>query len=176
MRGSTGIVACLTSLLYAALSFAADPPIAYQSDLYGMVGEWSGELTYLDYGSDTVRVTVEAQLSADTAGGVLITRFIYDEKAGDQMIRWGEWTVSPDGKRLNMNEEKSWFVTGKTITNNGTTLVFQAPGTDNNKPAQITHVLWIGHQDSLVFSKQVLYRGGGREFLRHEFRLGRVKE
>lgn len=150
---------------------------AYQSDFLGMMGDWSGVVThYAISNSDTVRVTSDATFTADTTGGKVVSRLIYDSRDGELVVEWGEWSVLDDGTRIQMDVNKSWLVSGKTITDNGTTLVFQARDTDNGMSAQVTNVLYIGHQDSLVFARKVLPDNAGREQLRREFRLGRKKD
>jgi hypothetical protein len=46
----------------------------------------------------------------------------------------------------------------------------------SGNPAQIVNVLYIGHQDSMIYAQKVLPDYAGREQLRREFRLGRIKE
>ncbi|MCB1058740.1 MAG: hypothetical protein KDB65_00785 [Calditrichaeota bacterium] len=153
----------------------AEKPTAYQSDLLGLIGEWSGVVTHYSIDKDTVLVSSPAEFSADTAGGVLVSRWIYESRDGERVVDWGEWLVSGSGHTIQFDDKKMWFVSGKNISDNGMTLTFQGRDTDTNtdKPAQVTNILYIGNEDSLVFAKKVLFDGAGRELLRREFRMGR---
>lgn len=168
-----------TIVLTCCIQVLAEPPAINQSDLIGLVGEWTGEVThYKITNNDTVRTVSPAVFSADTSGGLVVSRMVYDAPNGENMVDWGEWSVSPTGRTIRFNQETMWFVSGKNVTDNGMTLVFQARGTDDvsGNPAQIVNVLYIGHQDSMIYAQKVLPDYAGREQLRREFRLGRIKE
>lgn len=168
------IISFLVAVLFLTAVGQAQPTISF-SDLLGLVGEWEGTLTYTDELDDTTRVTVPARFSAGAAQGKLITRIVYKKSNGENVLQWGEWQVSGDGRRI-LIDDKTWFVSNKRVTENGTTLMFQGGGVDNNRSAHIIHGMYIGHQDSVVMTKQVLYNHAGTEILRQHFRLGRDEE
>lgn len=171
---------CITALLFSTLTFAQVQPenakvTASRSDLEPLSGDWTGTLKYLDYSDDSTLVVLNARMSAKQDGEVVKMTMTVVEPNGEEHPTESEWSVSRDGRKVNWNG-KSWFVSDKKTTDNGTTIVFQGPGMDDDKSAQIMNVLYIGHQDSCILRKQVLYDGGGREFVRSEYRFGRVKE
>lgn len=84
---------------------------------------------------------------------------------------------SHGGRRV-YYDGKAWMLFAKTVTQNGTTLVFQGQGQDDHKNAQIINVLYMSKpgasaQDSVVLTKKVLYENAGTEITRSQFRLGR---
>ncbi len=163
-------------LFLASLAFGQVENAALtNSDLSPLLGNWTGTLSYLDYSDDSSRVVLDARMTARVDDGVFKMKTTVAEQNGTEQTTESTWSVSKDGRKMVL-DGKSWFVSDKKTTDNGTTIVFQAPGLDNNKPAQIMNVLYIGHGDSCIWRKQVLYDGGGHEFVRNEYRFGRVNE
>jgi len=167
--------------LTKGLSFAqVETVVVTQADLQPLVGKWSGVMTSYEYGNDTTQMRTDVDWNVTESDSGLVTTITYWDEGGEAIESVGLMEASAGGKRIRM-DGKVWMVWAKRETGNGMTLVFQGPGQDNNRNAQITNVLYMSHpdssrQDSVVLTKKVLYENAGKEIDRHQFRLGRVKE
>ncbi|MCB9357427.1 MAG: hypothetical protein H6505_02550 [Calditrichaeota bacterium] len=145
------------------------------TDLYSMIGEWEGTLTYVDPADDTTHVTVAATFSADTSAGKLVTRLIYPYAGERDSVEWSTMELVADGRRIIVND-KTWFISTRRVTQNGLTIVYQSSGQDNNRTAHITRGFFVGAQDTLLLTKQVLYQNAAKDIMRQRFGFKRVSE
>ncbi|NUO19333.1 hypothetical protein HUU59_07810 [bacterium] len=169
------------TLIYTTLALAqTEFKTVSQSDFSPLIGKWSGTLTYLDYADDSSRVQLEVRMDVTDSDSGFVTRTTFVEPNGEEIEDTGLLGPSHGGKRV-MMDGRAWMLYDKKSTANGMTIVFQGPGQDDNKNAQLTHVLFMStpgllSQDSVVLTKKVLYENAGLEIQRNQFRLGRVKE
>ncbi|MBL0061661.1 MAG: hypothetical protein IPP40_09330 [bacterium] len=151
-----------------------------KSDFAPLVGKWSGTMLSLETRDDSTLTNTDVSWDVtESDSNLVVTKTIWDEGGNPEVITDPIAFLS-GGRRITM-DGKGWFVWAKRETQNGTTIVFQGPSTDNYKKAQITYVLYMSvpdssRQDSVVLTKKVLYENAGREIERSQFRLGRVKE
>lgn len=174
------VISLITSRTFAQVQPKNANVTVSNSDFELLVGEWSGTLTYLDYTGDSTRATLNLRMEVAPTDTGMFADVTYIEPDGNEMKSSMLFRESHSGKRV-YYDNKAWMLFDKMTTSNGTTLVFQGPGQDNNRNAQITNVLYMSHpdslrQDSVVLTEKVLYENAGHEIDRHQFRLGRVKE
>ncbi len=176
---------CAVISLTASRTFAQVQPESANvkvsnSEFDLLLGKWSGVMTSFEYGNDSTQMRTDVDWNVTESDSGLVTTITYWDEGGEAIDVVGLITTSAGGKRITM-DGKGWIVWAKRETENGRTIVFQGPGQDNNRNAQITHVLYMSfpdssRQDSVVLTKKVLYENAGHEIERSQFRLGRVKE
>lgn len=174
------IVGTILSLTEPLAFAQVETVVVTQSDLQPLLGKWSGVMTSFGYGNDTTQMRTDVDWNVTESDSGLVTTITYWDEGGEPEEVVGLITASVGGKRILM-DGTGWIVWAKRETQNGKTIVFQGPGQDNNRNAQITHVLYMSipdssRQDSVVLTKKVLYENAGREIERSQFRLGRVKK
>lgn len=171
----------LAILLLSSLSFAqVESVVVTNADLQPLLGMWSGTMFSVDKSDDTTLTRTDVNWNITESDSGLVMTSAYLDEGGNPETNTNLMSLSGGGKRIRM-EDKIWMVWAMRKTENGTTIVFQGPGQDNNRKAQITNILYMSipdssRQDSVVLTKKVLYENAGYEVTRNQFRLGRVKE
>ncbi len=129
-------------------------------------GDWTGTLTYLDYGSNK-RVSIPATATIETINPTSITYSIsYPEEPWEDTK--AEFELSPDGRSVNGHTIKV-----KAINTDGTT-VFSTDhrGEDNGEPVSIREVYILG-ENLFSISKSVKPEGGKDYFNRNAYEFSR---
>lgn len=162
------IVATLLVALLAYFPVTAQQPMLSSSDLTPLIGgEWTGELTYLDYGSGK-RTSIRSNLVVTQASDPLVwnTEYLYpDEPKANSKSTIG---LSKDG--LVFNDQR---VTVKNRSQDGgLTFVTEKEGTDNGKKALFRYTYRLS---PVKFSirKEVRIEGGSEFFERNTYSWAR---
>jgi len=169
------IAALVTLLILASLALAQTRITPTASTLTPLAGKWTGTFTYVDTYDDVTVVPRNAdwEISANDSG-VTVEESL-DKAFGllhDDETR--ALAVSADGRKVLWNGTW-WHISAARETPAGTTIVFEGADRDNDKSAHVRNALYIGVADSATLTRYVTYQGGGREFVRHQYRMGRVK-
>jgi len=128
-------------------------------------GEWSGELDYLNYGSDQ-RSSIPVGLRVDSIDSGSVTYSI--RYPGEEQYNATEQlTISNDGTSID----------GRTIVDRqqeagGLTLTTEGKGEDDNRPADIQIVYFVSPGEFRI-RKNVRFDGEAAFFNRNEYRYAR---
>ena len=170
------LVFIVTFLVLACLSFAQTPITLSASTFSPLVGNWAGSLKLVDTEDDSTLVVRDAewQIAANDSGVTHVESVakLFGLTSDDKTTAL---CVTRDGKKLWM-DGKWWHVSAARETPAGTTMVFEGPAQDNARSAHVRNALYIGAADSVTLTRYVTYAGGGREFVRHQYRMGRTRE
>lgn len=144
---------------------------AQVSDFEGMVGAWDGTLTYLDYGDNETRVSLETSVvyTADPAG--LDFEFAYTEPNGEIIRDEGTLRVLDDG-RVGMGMEAFQVQQREVRGPTDLLIVMTRRGTDNDRPGMVWRTIQI-EGDVLTIRQEVLLDGTTDRFTRNEYRFQR---
>ncbi len=175
----------LSFLLLSSLVFAQAQPenvntTVSKADLELMVGKWSGVMLTFEADGDSVQSSTDIEwIVTESDSGFELTETDWDEGGESQTVT-EHVSVAKGGRRMTM-DGAGWIVWAKHQTANGRTIIIQRPGQEGNRSAQFTNILYLSfpdsaRQDSLVLTKKALYENAGRETLKSQFRLGRIKE
>ncbi|MEO1220566.1 MAG: S41 family peptidase [Pseudomonadota bacterium] len=145
---------------------AMEEPTASISDFEILVGDtWSGELQYLNFGSDK-RSTIPVRMVVREPTGMAVPYgFLYpgeEDKNASDHIR-----ISRDGRKLN-----GFIITRRYTDDDGRlVIVTEGQGRDDNRPADIRLTYEIGEK-TFVTRKDVRFESG--QFInRNEYRMSR---
>ena len=140
---------------------------------YGfLLGEWEGELEYLDYGDNETRVTLPTWLvvqRADTGAGLELS-FLFEEPDGSTVEGGDRFYETEDG----LFYGDLWTVDSlEPAAQDGShRVILSREGLDDERPA----TLWTTIErsgDRLTLTRTVRYRGSGEVFQRNQFRFER---
>lgn len=166
-------------LLCLCLNFAAFAQTAKAKlnadQLQTLSGSWEGTLTYLDYQNDKSKVTLKVKSVNQWLAPNLSRDVIFTEPNGKEIKSAAVTTVANDGK--NITEDKlTWAVIKNAFDKKKKerTVVYEARGEDNDKPADLRKTLVI-RQDEYTVTKTVRYQNTAEYFVRNEFRFLKVK-
>lgn len=138
-----------------------------------MVGSWDGTLTYLDYGDNERRVSLQTSVvySAHDAG--LDFEFAYTEPNGEIIRDSGTLRVLADG-RVGMGMEAFEVQQREVRGPTDLLIVMSRRGTDNDRPGMVWRTIQIDG-DALVIRQEVLLDGSTDRFTRNEYRFQRTQ-
>lgn len=153
------------ALFMAPVLATAQPPMGPDAlDL--LLGNWSGELMYVDYSSG-VETHIPATLSAEKVGKrAWRMTFGYSDEPGSNEI--DTVMLSADGHVFDGME----VIGSDTLADGALRITLEQDGEDDNAPARIRKVWTIG-PDRCTLRKEVRPMNGGEFQLRHEYRFTR---
>ena len=129
-------------------------------------GEWSGELDYLNYGSDQ-RSSIPVGLRVDRIEGSSVTYSI--RYPGEEQYNATErLTISDDGTSI----DGRIIVDRQQEAGGGLVLTTEGKGEDDNRPADIQTVYFVSPNEFRV-RKNVRFEGDAEFFNRNEYRYRR---
>jgi len=129
-------------------------------------GEWSGELDYLNYGSEQ-RSSIPVGLRVDSIGGSSVTYSI--RYPGEEQYNATEQlTISDDGTSI----DGRIIVDRQQEAGGGLVLTTEGKGEDDNRPADIQIVYFVS-PDEFRVRKNVRFEGDAEFFNRNEYRYRR---
>ena len=145
------------------------PAAIKASDLQPLTaGDWTGTLTYLDYGKNkkvSIPVTLNVTKSTkDDSTWVFSMRYPEEPQANNV----DEITISSDGKKL----EEETVVERSVLPDKTLKLVTVKQAKDNDKPALLRYTYSIGSR-SFSIRKEVRYDDSSEFFERNEYRWTR---
>jgi len=155
-------------LVLAVSSLFAQGQEVNLSDFEGLIGNWQGSLTYLDYGDDKTRVSLETRLEAAIKGNELKMDFYYTEPNGEVVI--GKEKIAISERKGKWFVNKGWEVLSFEKTNNTWTLLVETKAKDNNKKS-IIRKNFTFETSSVKIEKLVKYNGTDQFFQRHVYVL-----
>ena len=149
------------------LAWAAAAQQVSPDDFRELQGDWSGQLTYLDYTSGKDE-TIVARLSASVKNQQFELAFSYPIEPG----RGGKdlYTIRDQGRMIN-----DLKVLERSVNPGGLIrIVLEQKGTDGNdfKPATFHHILEIG-KNKFTLTKMVRYEGDKNFFRRNTYTFSR---
>lgn len=152
---------------------ASSGPTAEVSDFQGMVGAWDGTLTYLDYGDNETRVSLQTSVvyTAQTSG--LDFEFAYTEPNGEVIRDEGTLRVLDDG-RIGMGLEAFEVQQREVRGPSDALIVMTRRGTDNDRPGMVWRTIQI-EGDVLIIRQEILLDGMTDRFTRNEYRFQRTQ-
>jgi|GEM_PF-258762 len=153
----------------AALAAADDPLAPFRL----LVGDWAGELTYLDYQDDASRVTLGLRTSVREDAGALVLSTVYTEPDGRE-VGGGDARLAPgtDPSRLTYGAE--WRVVSRDAAPGRLAVVIEREGEDNDRPATLRLTL-TATPDAWQVVKEVRYGGTDAFFERNRSVLRAAK-
>ena len=136
-------------------------------DLEMLLGDWSGSLTYIDYGSNqpyTMPANLIVKQGENKYRFTLIFEYPNEPKANSK----GKITVSKNGEQLNKKAVKS-----KQILSNGQVqITTEYHGKDNNKKALIRNLYILG-SNQFIIRKEVKSENSDTWLKRNEYKFKR---
>lgn len=154
----------------ATSAVPATPPTL--DDFAFLVGTWEGELTYLDYGDDTTRVTLATRVAFRRDGDVLRFTYRYLEPDGREVSDEGTVAVDADG-RVTFGPETYALVASEDGGEVWTRRLVRR-GTDNDRPVEVMRVV-SREDDRLTLTKEIRPEDAPA-FERNRYTLRRVGE
>lgn len=135
-------------------------------------GEWTGSLSYLDYGDNETRVTLPTTVDFTRTNKGLSYTYVYTEPNGQTIEDEGVLMLLGDN-RVRMGDDL--FEVGSVMLDKAGrlhTLVMSQSGEDNNRPGVFFHTIRVDG-DRLVMEKAVLLDGATESFVRNEYSFQR---
>ena len=163
------LLACL-ALVLACGAPPASPPADPLAPYRLLVGDWAGELTYLDYADGASRVTLGVRTTIREDAGALVFSTVYTEPDGRE-VGGGDARLAPgtDPARLAF-EGADWRVVSREATADGLAIVIEREGDDNERPATIRLTL-TATRGAWQVVKEVRYGGTDSFFERNRYVL-----
>jgi hypothetical protein len=139
-----------------------------KNDLQTITGNWTGQLTYLNYG-DSKEVSIKATLAVEMKKrNLFVLNFDYPDEAGHGSKE--KYHIKNKGRYIN-----NQLVTGRSIQEDGSIkIILEEKGKDGNdqKPATFQHVLIIG-KTNFSLAKLVKFDGEEDFFQRNQYVFSR---
>jgi len=136
-------------------------------DLKTILGNWTGSLTYINYGSgEPYTMPADLIVEQGKSENQLVLSNIYpnEPKANGK----GKISISKDGKKLNKEDLKS-----KQILPDGNIkITTEYLGKDNRKKALIRNIYIMG-EEQLIIRKEVKFMDSGNWMIRNEYKFTR---
>jgi hypothetical protein len=147
--------------------------------LKSLVGQWKGELEYLDYRDNRTRVVLRTAMDARLSmlENQLILNFVHRDPAYEveslQILSFDAETktILSTGFDNGRARTEEWRIAGFVSDSSGMHLVLLTSGYDDSKPATIRRQLRL-NENRLTVRKEVQYEGE-EYFFRNEVRLER---
>lgn len=138
-----------------------------------LVGSWTGELEYLDYGDNQTRVQLPTTLdcTVDDDGNALELRFTYTEPNGKVMESTERLVVS--GKGVYFGDLWQLKEAPHQVASETQRLVLERQDKDSGRRATLRNTVSLQGQD-LTITLTVTYDGGSESLQRNQYRLRSV--
>lgn len=154
-------------LLFPFFTFGQDVDGKY---LNAIAGDWTGTLTYTDYGDDETKVTLNTRMEADWSGSKGKLKFFYVEPNGEKVSGKQKVKLGEDGM-MTMGED--WHIIDFIATSlDSWTLLLEHAGQDNNRRASFRQEVEL-QEDHLTITKHVKYEGTNSYFQRNKYEFKR---
>lgn len=164
-------------VLVALLASVPAPGLAQDSleDFDFLLGDWEGELEYLDYKDDEtlVRLPTTMRCEPSQTGRSLVLAYTYGEPDG--RVVEGREALRPADREGELYFDGRWRVVEASFDPEGDRyqIVLSRDGMDSERPAVIRKtILLIGGE--LTITKAVLYGGESEYLQRNQHRLVRL--
>lgn len=136
-------------------------------DLKKVVGEWTGNLTYMDY-TTKKPFTMPANLTVSQGKNgnqlLLFNSYPNEPKANNK----NKIRISKDGRQIDGNYVKSI----ENLANGDVQITTEYSGKDNNKEALIRNIYILG-TSHFVIRKEVKFENSEKWFVRNEYNYSR---
>lgn len=144
----------------------AEPSLSL-SDFEPILGDdWTGNLTYLNYGEPVKDFTIPAEINVTVSEDGVSLYFLYPDEPqqnGGRLIK-----LSEDGTMLGSER----IMSIETDTDGQRIVITEEACEDMGKPATCTMTYSLG-QKNLILKKMVLYDGAEEAFRRNEYAFSR---
>ena len=149
-----------------------DTPLLSIEELGFLAGKWQGELEYLNYGDDKTLVKLPTRVSYSEPQDSISYQLIFTEPNGDEIE--GSGSIKIEDERVIYNGASHKVVDRTQNEAEGTQIKLSRQGKDNNRDAQIDHVIHY-KDDSLSITRYILLEGAEAPFVRHTYRFNRAE-
>ncbi len=181
LMGRSAYLIAVLGLLSSVISPAGAQEKFSLEALKPLVGQWNGELEYLDYRDNKTRVVLRAALDARISmlKEHLVLNFIYQEPGYKlerlEIISYDEKEAAllVTGIERGKSTSKKWQVSefATDTSTSSVAMVLMSSEYDENKLAQVRRTLTLTPAN-LILLKEVKHEGG-KFFFRNEVRLQR---
>ena len=128
-------------------------------------GNWTGTLTYLNYGDDETLVTLPVDLEASYSDQGLSFDYLFTEPGGGIEKRNGSLKL----KKGKVYYSGIWELVDTKITSlNEWTVELKRSGKDNNRKAQFRQTIEVT-AEKITVTKNVRYEGTDNFFMRNQY-------
>ena len=139
-------------------------------DLQALAGEWTGDLTYTDYGDDKKQVTLQTRLEAKVKGGKVSLKYFYTEPNGKVVTGKNTLVLGKDPDKVSFGGV--WTVIAFEKKGTSWKLIMERQGKDNNRDSALRQVIEVAG-DELSLVKLVRYDGTESFFQRNKYSFSR---
>ncbi len=166
------MMSLFTLSLVTALSLSVSSPTVELKDLELLLGNWRGELEYLDYGDEESRITLLMRAVFTAEAQQIRFEYFFEEPGGREAADAGTIAPVSGGTKLRLGDDVLEIVTMQ-VQPDKARFIFRSRGQDNGRNARFETTIEVdpGH---LLVSKQVTLEAGGRTFVRNSYRLTRA--
>ena len=127
-------------------------------------GDWTGQLTYLNYGDDKTLVELPVKMTATMGDKGLSFEYFYTEPGGSVEKRRGKFELR--GKKVYYNG--NWELVSTTVEDKENwSLELKSTGKDNNRKADFQMTVTVT-PSKITATKKVKYDGTDAYFMRNE--------
>lgn len=161
MKNQTTIILVLFTVLISQWNYSQNTMTT--ADLSLISGNWTGTLTYIDYGTNkpyTMPATVTVEPRKNEYEVQLLINYPKEPNANSKE----KIKLSKDGSLLN----KHRIVSRKLITNNEIEIITEYQGKDNNEKALIRTIYVFG-QKRFIIRKEVKFADTANWLKRNEY-------
>ena len=144
-----------------------------ESHLKELTGNWSGELTYLDYKDDKSKISLKVRTTNSWSKPALTRRTIFTEPNGKEIKSDSVLKIGDDRRSLDEDKD-NWRVVKNDYDRDKKQriIILETDGEDNNKKANLRKTIAIG-KNQYSITKEVRYEGTSDYIFRNEFRFSR---
>ncbi len=153
----------LFTILILLTGFSRDQTLT-NDHLEVFEGEWSGSLTYLNYGDDKTKVTLPMDAEITFSDKGLAFKHMFKEPNGAIETRTTKFRLRKDKIFFNGSWE---FKSGQFKDLKNWTLELEGKGKDNNRASAFTKTIEVS-SNRIVVTKRVRYEGTDHYFVRNK--------
>ena len=153
--------------LVISLNVVGQDPVLKAKELEPLIGEWTGSLTYINYGSGEP-YTMPAKLSV--APGKKDEQFtlLYQYPKEPKANRTGKIVLSKNGRQVN----KKPLTSVEQLDNGLLQVITESTGRDDNRKATIRNIYILGAEEFII-RKEVQFENTEAWLTRNEYSFKR---
>ncbi|NQY96481.1 MAG: hypothetical protein HRT82_04910 [Henriciella sp.] len=162
------LILALLILPISAISSAADEAATVSTDDLSVItgDDWTGELTYLNYGEPVIDFTIAAEIDVTEIEGGFEFSFQYPDEPHANMT--AVTTISADGAMI--NDET---VIANTLLDNGTREIRTQFGCEDLGRPATCEMIYTLSETQFELRKMVTYEGEAEAFRRNSYAFTR---
>ena len=164
MRPIYVIISTLILYVFYIANIKAQATSITQADLKRFVGDWQGNLTYMDYTSN-LPYTMPANIDIEQIEpNVLLFMYFYPGEPNSNIV---DTLIVHDGGKMINDEE---VISIRKLERGDTEIITEKSGVDgnDNKKARIRHTYTVG-KNTLILNKDIKFVGQKKWINRHQY-------